>query len=321
MCRGLSPGWCNVGVWTEQPAGGKVGSLPAQYISFHRECQRGVFFATFRLYNRILSINLECTGAHSHNLEVPMEEQAPAAPTISFSDIVMNIFASPSEAFEGIRTSPARASVWVIPMILILLLSSASIWIVFSNDTLRGQALEAQKQKIEEQARTGQIPQERADQALQSMEKGGGMMAAIGIVFSSITLIILFFLTALVYWLVGKFALKAEGGYGKYLELWGALQWIGLLGGIVTLLMIVAMNSVYASPSAALGVMANYNRLDTTHRLLSSLNIFTIWEMIVLGLGLSKFSGKSMGVGIGVAMGLWVAWVLLSVFALGSLGM
>lgn len=39
-----------------------------------------------------------------------MEEQVPSAPTISFGDIVMNVFASPAEAFEGIRTSPAAAS-------------------------------------------------------------------------------------------------------------------------------------------------------------------------------------------------------------------
>jgi hypothetical protein len=250
-----------------------------------------------------------------------MEEQSPSAPTISFGDIVMNIFASPAEAFEGIRTSPARASVWVIPLIILLLLSSASIWMVFSNDTLRSQALEAQKERIQEQARTGQISQERADQTLEGMERGGGMMAAIGIVFASITIAIVFFVTALVLWLIGKFALKAEGGYGKYLELWGASQWIGVLGGIIALLLIVALNSVYAAPSGALAVLQNFNRLDTTHRLLSSLNIFSIWQMIVVGIGLAKYAGKPSGTGIGVALGLWVIWVLVSVFALAGLGM
>lgn len=250
-----------------------------------------------------------------------MEEQAPSTPTISLGDIIMNVFASPAEAFEGIRTSPTRASVWVIPLILVLLLSSVSIWMVFSNDTLRAQALQAQKEKIQEQARTGQMPQERADQALESMERGGGVMAAIGIAFSAITITLIFFVTALIFWLVGKFGLKATGGYGKYLELWGASQWIALLGGIVTLLLILVKNTVYASPSAAIAVLENFDRLNTTHRLLSSLNIFTIWQVIVLGVGLGKFSGKSIGTGIGVAVGLWVVWTLISVFALGGLGM
>ncbi|HCA81890.1 MAG TPA: hypothetical protein DEP53_19335, partial [Bacteroidetes bacterium] len=82
-----------------------------------------------------------------------MEEQAPSAPTISLSDIIINVFSSPAEAFEGIRTSPARATVWLIPLIALLLLSAASIWTVFSNDTLRDQALQSQKERIQEQVR------------------------------------------------------------------------------------------------------------------------------------------------------------------------
>jgi len=250
-----------------------------------------------------------------------MEEQSPSTPTISLSDIIISVFSSPAEAFEGIRTSPARASVWLIPLIILMLLTAASIWTVFSNDTLREQALQVQKEKIQEQISTGKITQEQGDQALEGMSRGGGIMAAIGIVMGVIVLTIVFFLTALVLWLVGKLGLKAAGGYGKYLELWGASQWIGILGGIITLLMIVAMNSVYATPSAALAVVQQFNQHDTTHRILASLNIFTLWQMIVVGIGLAKFAGKPSGTGIGVALGLWVVWVLISVFALAGLGM
>lgn len=250
-----------------------------------------------------------------------MEEQVPSAPTISFSDIIINVFSSPAEAYEGIRTSPARASVWLIPLIILMLLSACSIWIVFSNETLREQALQVQKEKIQEQASTGKITQEQADQTLEAMSRGGGMMAAIGIVMGVVVLTIVFFLTALAFWLVGKFGLKAAGGYGKYLELWGASQWIGILGGIITLLMIVGMNSLYATPSAALAVVQQFNQHDTTHRILAALNIFTLWQMIVVGIGLAKFAGKPSGTGIGVALALWVVWVLLSVFVLAGLGM
>ena len=132
---------------------------------------------------------------------------------------------------------------------------------------------------------------------------------------------IMFFLAALVFWLVGKFGLKAEGGYGKYLELYGAAQWIGVLGFIVTILLAVAYGSMYASPSGALAVLANYNPKSTTHRLLSSLNIFTIWQMIIVGIGLAKYGGKSSGTGFGIGVGLLVVWILISVFGLAALGM
>jgi len=248
-----------------------------------------------------------------------MEEQVPAAPTISFSDIIMNVFASPAEAYEGIRTSPTRASVWVVPLLLTFVLSIGSIWFTFTNESIRSQIVEQQRERMQEQIQSGKITQERADQILEGMEKGSGMMIAFGIIGAGIMLCVTVFVGALFLWLIGKLALKAEAGYGKYLELWGSSLWIGILGGIVTLLLLMAFNSMYASPSAALAVMSSYSPKNSLHRLLTSLNVFSIWQMVVVGIGLSKFSGKSMGAGIGASLALWIAWVLISVFALASM--
>jgi len=248
-----------------------------------------------------------------------MEEQAPAAPTISLSDIIVNVFASPAEAYEGIRTSPTRASVWVVPLLLTIVLAIGSIWMTFTNESLKKQMIEMQRERMQEQVQANKMPQERADQIMDGMEKGSGMMMAIGIVFAGGAICLMLFVGALFLWLVGKFALRAEGGYGKYLELWGSSMWIGILGGIITLLLLMAFDNLYASPSAALAVLSGYSPKNSLHRLLTSLNIFNIWQMIVVGIGLSKFSGKSIGAGIGVSFALWIAWVLITVFALASM--
>lgn len=248
-----------------------------------------------------------------------MEEQAPATPTISLSDIVVNTFASPAEACEGIRTSPSRGSVWIIPLILMFALSVVSIWMTFTNDAIKSQIVDQQRERMQEQVQAGKLSQERADQTLDAMEKGSGMFMAFGIIFAVIMMTVTLFVGALFLWLVGKLALKAEPGYGKYLELWGSSMWIGLLGGIVTVLLLYAYNTMYASPSAALAVLSSYSPKNSMHRLLSSLNVFSVWQMIFVGIGLSKFSGKSLGVGIGVSFALWIAWVLISVFALASM--
>ncbi len=250
-----------------------------------------------------------------------MEEQAPSTPTISLGNLITNVFASPSEAFEGLRTSPARASVWVIPLILFIVLNSSIAVVMFTNESIRAQFMESQTQRMQERVDSGQMTQEQADQAEAQMERGSGMMIAFGIIGSVVTVSIMFFGAALIFWLVGKVALKAPAGYGKYLELWGASGWIGILGGIVTLLMIMALSSMYASPSAALAVLSDFKPTDATHRLLSSLNVFSIWQMVVLGIGLSKYAQKALGSGITVAAVLWVIWVLLVTFALGAFGM
>jgi len=248
-----------------------------------------------------------------------MEEQAPTAPTISLSDIIVNVFASPAEAFEGIRTSPSRASVWVIPLLLTFVLTIGYTWMMFTNESIKSQMIDMQKERLQEQVQAGKIPQERADQITDGMEKGSGMMMAFGIVGAVIMISITVFVGALFLWLIGKLALKAEAGYGKYLELWGSSMWIGMLGLIVSALLLMAFNSMFASPSAALAVISNYSPKNSLHRLLTSLNIFSIWQTAVVGIGLSKFSGKSMGAGIGAAFALWIVWVLISVFALASM--
>ena len=250
-----------------------------------------------------------------------MEEQAPSAPTISFGDIIMNVFASPSEAFEGLRTSPTRASVWVVPLIVVMLFSSCFVWMMFSNETIKNQVIDAQRGRMQEQVAAGKITQDRADQAVEQMEKAGGMMIAFGIVGAIFMIIFTFFLAGLIFWLIGRFGLKAVGGYGKYLELWGATQWIGLLSIIVTMLLMMAYSSMYASPSGALAVLGSFNPKDTTHRLLSSINFFLIWQLVVAGIGMAKYSGKSVGTGVGVGLGLMLVWVLFSVFALPALGL
>jgi hypothetical protein len=257
--------------------------------------------------------------AHPTNQEDLMEEQAPLAPTISLSDIIINVFASPAEAFEGIRTSPTRASVWVIPLLLTFVLTIGYTWMMFTNEAIKSQMIETQRERMQEQVQSGKISQERADQITDGMEKGSGMMMAFGIVAAIIYISVVLFVGALFLWLIGRLALKAEAGYGKYLELWGSSMWIGMLGLIVTALLLMAFNSMYASPSAALAVLSNYSPKNSLHRLLSSLNIFSIWQMIVLGIGLSKFSGKPLSVGIGLSFSLWFAWVLISVFALASM--
>jgi hypothetical protein len=250
-----------------------------------------------------------------------MEEQAPSTPTISLSDIIVNVFTSPAETFDGIRTSPTRASIWVVPLLILMLLSCCFTYLMFTNEAMKSQFMDSQRTRMEQQVQAGKMSQEQADQAIEQMEKSGGMMIVFGIIGAVIMITIMFFLAALIFWLVGKFGLKAEGGYGKYLELYGASQWIGILGLIVTILLAVAFGSMYASPGGSLAVLSNFNPKNTTHRLLSSLNIFTIWQMVVVGIGLAKYGGKPSGTGIGVGLGLFIVWVLISVFGFAALGM
>lgn len=240
------------------------------------------------------------------------QEMTPA-PSVSLGTRIMNVFASPSEAFEGIGSSDSKASLWVIPLVVTVIVGLVSTYVLFSNETLRNQVMEQQTKAMEQRVQEGKMTQEQFDQAQSGMETMGGMMMGIGMIGVVIVVGVYFFGIALVLWLTGKFALKAQAGYLSYLSLLGLASWIGVLGGIITMLMIVGLNSFYATPSAALAIYGTYDVTDTTHRILSKINVFTLWETALVGIGLSNLSGRPAGVGIGVAFGLLAVWFAISI--------
>jgi hypothetical protein len=245
-----------------------------------------------------------------------MTEQIPAPKAQGLGSSVMNAFSSPNDAFEGLRESESKASFWLLPLLLLIVLASISTVTMFSNDTLKNQILESREQAMQKQVESGKMTQEQADRAKSQMDNMGGMFIAFGIIGSVIFLSVMFFGAALALWFVSKLALKSTAGYGKYLEMYGISSWIGILGGVVTLLMIVGLNSMYASPSAALVVYASFDPSNTLHKILAAINIFSIWQAVVVGFGISKLGNKSSSAGIGVALGLWVLWVVVEVFLL-----
>lgn len=240
-----------------------------------------------------------------------MENQE--TPTVSLGSRIMNVFASPSEAFEGISSAPAQTSLWVIPFVVTLLLGLATTVVLFSNESLRTQMMEQQMKAMEKRVEEGKMTQEQFDQAQSGMERMGGMMMAIGMVAVVVIIAVYFFGISAVLWLSGKLALKSVAGYPHYLVVLGLASWVGILGGVVTILMMMGLDSFYATPSAALAVFGNFDVTDMTHRLLAKLNVFTLWETAVVGIGMAKLAGKTAGLGIGVVFGLLAVWFAISV--------
>ena len=243
-----------------------------------------------------------------------MQEQQSNAPQTSTMSNLVNIFTSPSEAFEGIGSSPGKASAWLFPFLATFVISVLISYLLVTNETLKSQIVDAQAKSVQKMVESGRLTQQQADQQIEGMQRmGTGMFMAFGTIGSLVYICAYFFGTALFLWLAGKFGLKASAGYGKYLEVYGMSAWVGVLGALITTLLIVGMNSLYASPSAALAVLSDYDPTNDMHKYMSAANAFSIWQAAVLGIGLSKLSGKGTGAGMGVAFGLWLVWVVISV--------
>jgi hypothetical protein len=111
---------------------------------------------------------------------------------------------------------------------------------------------------------------------------------------------------------VAKFIFKAAVGYKKMLEVYGLASLISVLGSIIMLLMMNIFDTLKTGPGGILLITNEFDRQNFIHNMLASLSLPTMWQVAVLGIGFSKVSNKSTGVGMGVMFGLWGVWVLIS---------
>jgi len=240
----------------------------------------------------------------------PSTEQTPT----SLGTRIMNVFSAPSELCTEVAAMPVQRSSWLVPYVLSMILVLFFTYALYNNESLRHQIMDMQMETMRQSVAEGNMSQAQFDAAEEQMQNVGLVsFMLLGGVSQVVFLTLMFFGLALVLWLAGKFALKSPAGYMKYLEITGLVSMVGWVGAIITLLLMYAFDSMHATPSAALAVIGSYDVKNTMHKILSSANVFSIWETAVIGIAFSKVSGKSMGMGMGVAFGLWIVWVAISV--------
>ncbi len=241
-----------------------------------------------------------------------MENQLNSAPSLvkSFVDVLT----APSDLFNDYgKTSPSHA-LWVVPLIANILVAIIMSAVMYSNAVLREQILDIQRQAIEQQVQQNKMTQEKADQFINNMESvKPGMMIAFNLFSASITYLLYFILGALALWLADKFILHAPAGYVKHLEVYGISSWIGVIGNIILLLLMLALGSIYAQPAISIFIYQNFDFTSTLHKVLGAINIFTIWQVYVIGIGLAKISEKPVSHGLAVSFGLWIIWIPTSI--------
>jgi hypothetical protein len=245
-----------------------------------------------------------------------MDNQQPLPSAPSLGQTITDVFTSPSETFESLKNTAPSPILWVVPLFTTLLIVVFTVFMLFTNETLKTEMKEVQTKAIQKMVDKGKLTQEQADKAESRTESMGGMIIVFGMIGGAIFTALYYFGGGLFLWLADRAILKSTVGYGKHLEMYGIASWIGALGGIVTVLMMVGLGSIAATPSGALAFLGSYDPTNKLHMLFASLNIFSIWGVAVIGIGLSKLSGKPTTAGISVSFALWILWVGVSI-ALG----
>jgi hypothetical protein len=233
-----------------------------------------------------------------------------------------NVYAAPGEVFDGLRERPPSVANWLVPVFLAAFVGMISVWVMFSQPAVLQQMEDIQNKRYEQLVADGKMTQEQVDQLqarmgdlqLTIMRIGGTVGALFGTFFW-------LFLMSLVFFLLLRWGFRTPQPFMKIVEVVGLSQMIGVLGGLVTTLLIVITGSMFTNLGPAL-LISDFDPGNKLHLLASSVNVFTLWWLGVVALGLSRISRVSLGKTALVLYGLWAALRLIIIYSgLGGSGM
>lgn len=190
---------------------------------------------------------------------------------------IWNVFVSPVAAFEAVRYKPK----WVLPFIVSLLITGAAMYI------LTPIVMEESREKMVEQMEKRGVPEEQMDTAVERAAQYQKYSIAPSAVIAGA--IFTFILAAL--WLFVTNVLA--GGAARYAHVLGAFVYagyIGLLGFLIKMPIMLSQKTMNIHFSLAT-LMAESSRETFLYKLLAKLDLFSIWGMVVLGMGLAVVAG------------------------------
>jgi hypothetical protein len=231
---------------------------------------------------------------------------------MSFVDKVVNIFASPGELYENVRLTPKTITNWLVPWLIFTVIAVALTQLVMSDPAIVDQMRSMMRQRIAQAVAEGKITQEMADQQIEAFGPGSTLFTITTIGGTVLWTFAAMFVLGLVYWVIGKSVMKAPAPYGKVVEVVGLTYFISTLDQIVTTIIIFVRGSLFSSLSLG-HFVSEFDINNKMHILLSKLNVFSIWIVIVTAIGLAKLFQRDFPKVLVIVLVLWVFWVAFSV--------
>ena len=224
--------------------------------------------------------------------DVLIARPGPAPIPTSLTAKLLNIFVSPGEVFDEIIEAPPRVANWILPTCLVCLTAVPLIKATVSQEEI---ALVAAKL-----VNAGTLTSAQAQTLSARWPIDSLLLVCFGTIGGT-------FCSALTLWSLGRFFLKCAFSFLKTLEVVGLTAMISVLGNIVTALLIVASGDNAARPALSL-IAGKMDHGSAIHSVLDTVNLFHIWTIIVLAIGLSKLSSLTFKES---AFWVFVWWVLV----------
>ncbi len=251
-----------------------------------------------------------------------MEESTAPGATVapmSITEQIVNIFAAPGELFDNVRLTGKTTRNWLVPMLLFILIAVLLNQLILTNPSLVDQMASLMTKSIDEAVAQGKMTAEQAEKATEFMRPDSMIFRIQSAVGVTLVTPVALFLLSLVYWLLGKWGMNASAPYMKVVEVVGLTFYISILETVATTLLQYGMDSLFAGPNLALFV-SNYDLQNKLHMALSKANVFTIWDLTVVSIGLSKLFQRHLPKVLVLVFALWIVWSVFTVLTGVHLG-
>ncbi len=251
---------------------------------------------------------------------LPATESPPEAPkprTTSLLARLMNVFAVPGQVFEEVKASPMRFANWIVPTLLWVIVSAVATTVLLSQPDIQQKLHDAESKLLDKQTQAGNTTTAEAAKALSALDTvTAPLVVALVVAFGLVRV----FWWAFVLWMFGLTFLRSRFDYAKGLEVAGLAIMISVLGGIVTLVITVDVGHMFSGHGPAFTITdAALNRRSSL--LNGAASLFSIWQLGVMSVGLSRIAGVSF---LRAAWLVFAYWVLqqtfLIVLGVGQMG-
>ena len=255
------------------------------------------------------------TEGTEENINIPQE-------SISIGDAMAGVFSEPGDTFEAVKIS-AKKNYWLMPLLILVVVSLISSFLVTRDEELVSEIKttqkEAVKKRLDEAVKEGKMTREQADQQIEQTEKmfGGSMFVIFGLVGSVVSVLLIFFLKALIYW-GGLKIFKGTAGYGGIMNVLGLTSLITAIQMIVDTVLAILMGKLMMNIGPVM-LFSQESVGKSMFQFIANFDLINIWYLVIVGIGLAKISNLKSSITIPFVFVLWIAWVLLSSF--GPFGM
>ena len=208
----------------------------------------------------------------------------------------IGVYFSPAETFASIDKKPD----WFLPLLVLALISVVSVLLI---------APELQNQQVQMAIDRGMSE----DEAYDSIGASSAFMKYLLPVFSVVGVFILTFILAGIFYVLFNFMMGGDSTYKKVLSVYCYIGLaVGSVGTIVMTPLIKLKGSMDVQTSFA-AFLSSDMKDQFLYKLLAKFDIFTIWQVVLLIIGLGVIYKYSRGKAATGVLVLWGIWIVVSI--------